>query len=88
VGQYLAFYVDLLFRILTYAIIARALLSWFPIAPGNPIARILFDVTEPILAPLRRVIPPLGGAMDITPIVAIIGLSVLGGILASSLVAL
>jgi YggT family protein len=87
VGQYLAFYVDLLFKILTYAIIARALLSWFPIAPGNPIARILFDVTEPILAPLRRIVPPLG-AMDITPIVAIIGLSVLGGILASSLVAL
>jgi YggT family protein len=83
----LAFYVDLLFKILTYAIIARALLSWFPIAPGNPIARILFDVTEPILAPLRRIVPPLG-AMDITPIVAIIGLSVLGGILASSLVAL
>lgn len=42
---------------------ARAILSWFPINAGTPIAniyRVLIDLTEPLLAPLRRVIPPAG----------------------------
>jgi YggT family protein len=42
---------------------ARAVMSWFPIRPGTPAATIygvLHDLTEPVLAPLRRVIPPAG----------------------------
>lgn len=42
---------------------ARAILSWFPIRPGSGFAsvyRVLIDLTEPLLAPLRRVIPPAG----------------------------
>ena len=70
--------VSWLLQILTFAIIARALLSWFSPAMDNPIARILFEVTEPILAPLRRVIPMIGGMLDITPIVAIFLLQILG----------
>ena len=41
----------------------RAVLSWFPIRPGTPLASIygvLHDLTEPVLAPMRRVIPPAG----------------------------
>jgi YggT family protein len=44
-------------------VIARALLSWFPIRPGTAFAsvyRVLIDLTEPIAGPLRRVIPPAG----------------------------
>ena len=46
------------------ALVARAILSWFPLSPGSaiaPVASFLFTITEPVLAPLRRVIPPLGG---------------------------
>jgi YggT family protein len=60
---FLRTFVDLLFQILILAIIARALLSWFPVRPGNPfyaLAVILHQITEPILAPLRRVIPMIG----------------------------
>jgi len=42
---------------------ARAVLSWFPVRPGTAMASvnaILRDVTEPVLAPVRRVIPPIG----------------------------
>ena len=42
---------------------ARAILSWFPIRPGTPwssLYGVLLDLTEPVLAPLRRVIPPAG----------------------------
>ena len=51
--------------LLIYLVIlgARAVLSWFPVRPGSPlegINRILFDLTEPLLRPVRRVIPPAG----------------------------
>ncbi len=67
---------DLLFTVLAFAIIARALLSWIPIDPYHPAVVILDQITEPFLAPLRRVIPPLG-MMDITPIVALILIQIL-----------
>jgi YggT family protein len=73
---YLETFVSLLFNILTLAILARVLLSWFQLSPTNPLIAILNEITEPILAPLRRVIPPLG-MIDITPIVAMILLNVL-----------
>ncbi len=62
---------DLLFQILTLAIIIRALLSWFNLPPTNPLVNLLYDITEPILSPLRRIVPRIG-MIDITPIVAII----------------
>jgi YggT family protein len=70
--------------VLTAAIFFRALLSWFPIDPHNPLVTLLYDVTEPILDPLRRVIPRLG-MIDITPLVAIILIQVLGNVAADAL---
>ncbi len=64
-------FISLLFQALIFAIVARALLSWFSLGPSNPLVRVLYDVTEPILAPLRRVIPTIG-MIDITPIAAIL----------------
>ena len=69
---------------LTAAIFFRALLSWFPIDPRNPLVTLLFDVTEPILDPLRRVIPRLG-MIDITPFVAMILIQVIGQFAAGEL---
>jgi YggT family protein len=63
--------IGILFQALILAIVARVLLSWFNLGPSHPLVRILYDVTEPILAPLRRVIPRIG-MFDITPIVAIL----------------
>jgi YggT family protein len=60
-----------LVQVLTFAVIARALLSWFPFPAGNPITNFLHAITEPILAPLRRVIPRIG-MLDITPLIAIL----------------
>ena len=54
-----------------FIIFLRAILSWFAIPPNNPIVIFLDRVTEPILAPLRRVIPRVG-MVDITPMVAIV----------------
>lgn len=82
--DYLRIFVDVLFNVLIFAILIDALISWFPIAPDHPIARLLDDITEPILAPLRRVVPRLG-MFDITPIVAMFVLEILQNIIDSGL---
>jgi YggT family protein len=63
--------VVILLTLLTWAIIIRAILSWFPISPDNPIIVILNYVTEPIIGPLRRIVPRIG-MMDLTPFVAVV----------------
>ena len=77
-------FVYAIFQVLTFAVLARVLMSWFPASPDNPLVRVLWQVTEPILAPLRRIIPRIG-MIDITPMVAIILLQVIGGVIARSL---
>ncbi|MHB8577875.1 MAG: YggT family protein [Dehalococcoidia bacterium] len=61
----------MLIRILLVAVFARAIISWFPLDSRSPIVTILNDVTEPVLAPLRRVIPRMG-MIDLTPMIAMI----------------
>ncbi|MBI4334038.1 MAG: YggT family protein [Chloroflexi bacterium] len=63
--------IEIVADILTFAIIARALLTWFPIRQDNPIVNLLNVITEPFLAPLRRIIPRIG-MIDISPLVAIL----------------
>ena len=70
-----------LIQLYIFAIFARIVLSWFPLSPGGPMASVfsfLYTITEPVLGPLRRVIPPLGG-FDLSPIVALIGLQLVAG---------
>jgi YggT family protein len=71
-------------QILSIAIFLRAILSWFVRDPRNPLVQLLDQVTEPILAPLRRVVPRVG-MVDITPLVAIILLQFLAQAVAQSL---
>lgn len=67
---------DLLFTVLSLAVIARALLSWFDPMMRYPISQLLVDLTEPIVGPIRRYVPPLGGTIDLSPIIALILLQV------------
>ena len=76
----------LFLQILWFAIFARAIISWFPIDPSAPVVRALDAITEPILEPLRRVVPRVG-MIDITPMVAIILIFVISAALRSSLAA-
>jgi YggT family protein len=72
-------------NLLTFALVGRALLSWFDPRMQWSISRILADITEPIIAPIRRVVPPLG-MIDISFIVAIILIQVLERLLRQALV--
>ena len=65
--------IDIIGTLLYAALIGRVLLSWFQIgrcSPLYPIVNVLYQVTEPILAPIRRVLPTFG-MMDFSPMVAI-----------------
>lgn len=63
------------FRLALYVlialIIARSLMTWFPVSPRNQFVQFLDRVTEPLLAPFRRLIPPIG-IFDVSSMVVII----------------
>jgi YggT family protein len=62
------------------ALFARIILSWFPISPGSAMAGVfsfLYTITEPVLGPVRRRIPPLG-MFDLSPLIVILGVQILG----------
>ena len=68
------------FWILKAALIVRVISSWLPISPFSGWVRWSYALSEPILAPLRRVVPNLGG-LDITPILAYFLLTITESIL-------
>ena len=78
-----------LLQLYLLVLIVRVVLSWFPISPDGPAATVvgfLYLVTDPVLGPLRRILPPLRMgtmALDLSPIVAFFGISILMGLLCS-----
>ena len=52
------------------AIFIQAILSW--VAPDGPLAGVLNALTFRVLAPIRRVVPPIGGSLDLSPLIAIV----------------
>ncbi len=67
-----------LVQVYSYVLLARALISWIPnLDPYNPIVQFLYQITEPVLEPVRRLIPPLGGMIDISIIVVFFALIIL-----------
>ena len=81
----LAGILNLIFMALTIALIGRALLSWFDPMMRHGISRLLVQITEPIVAPIRQFIPPLGGTFDVSLIVALVLLQVIERVILSSI---
>jgi len=73
-SSFLVFFVGALANILYVALIGRVLISWLNIGPSSPffpIVNVLYQITEPILAPIRRILPRFG-MLDLSPMVAIL----------------
>ena len=74
--------ISLAIDIYSYIIIARILMSWFPNSRDSSAGRFLFSVTEPVLAPARRIIPPIA-MIDFSAIAVIFALSLIQNIIIS-----
>ena len=88
VGNALLTAVDIIFGIASFAILARVLLSWLPMAgvridPYHPLIRILYEITDPILEPIRRF--TTFGMIDLSPIVALLLLWIIQSLLKMAL---
>ena len=73
--------IDMVFNILQIIIIVRVVLSWISHNPSNQFIRIIYQVSEPILKPLREILPITGMGFDLSPIVAFFLLGLLKKIL-------
>jgi YggT family protein len=77
-----------LLNLYVFVIFVRIILSWFPITPGTAMASIhsfVQALTEPVLAPIRRALPPARmGSMgfDFSPMIVIVGIYILQSIIA------
>ncbi len=80
----LASFVNLIVTVLSIAIIGRALMSWFDPGMQSPVGRLLHQITEPIIAPIRQVVPSLG-MFDISPIIALLLLRLIGTLINQAL---
>jgi YggT family protein len=76
VNEFLHVFVQLLVTVLWLLVIGRVLLSWVNPRFEGPVARFLYETTEPLLAPIRRVLPQ-SGMIDWSPLVLMLLLGVL-----------
>jgi len=67
-------FVDLVYRIYFYMVLIYVLMSWLPAVRESFVGEFLGKLVEPYLRPFRRLIPPIGGVLDISPIIALIAL--------------
>lgn len=70
-----------LLQIYSFLIILRAVVSWARLNPMNQYIRLLCDVTDPALKPIQAIIPPLGGSIDISPIIVLLLLQLIKGLI-------
>lgn len=81
----------LVFDVYFYAVFAWVILSWIRVSSSHPLGRVqvfLDRIIYPVILPLRRVIPPIrlgAGALDLSPIVLLIGIRLLRGLVAGLL---
>ncbi len=72
--------IDLLYWAFWILILARVILSFTQMSPYHPLRRMVYDLTEPILGPIRRFLPPMSG-LDFSPLIALLLLEVLRRVL-------
>lgn len=61
--------INLLFKLYSYVILARIVLSWIPLERNNLVVQFIYKITEPILAPFRIILPLGGMGLDLSPII-------------------
>jgi YggT family protein len=68
-----------LLQLYVLCVFGRIVLSWFPVSPGGPVAQIssvLYAITEPVLGPIRNILPSFG-MLDLSPMIVIFGVNLI-----------
>jgi len=68
-----------LINLYSLVVLVAVVMSWVQLPPSNPIAQLVYAVTEPLLRPIRRALPPMSG-LDFSPMVLLLGLQLLKGL--------
>jgi YggT family protein len=66
----------LILDVYSMVVFAAVIVSWLNLSPGNPIVRVTRALTEPVLEPIRKILPDLGG-IDLSPMVLLFGIQLL-----------
>ncbi|UCE20355.1 MAG: YggT family protein [Gemmatimonadota bacterium] len=77
----MAYFIVKLLNVYIIVILIRVVLSWVRPNPYNPFVQVIYKLTEPVLAPIRRIVPPFGGTIDVSPIILFIIIYVIISIL-------
>lgn len=81
--EFIPFLIVTLGRLYMFVLLARVLLSFVQIDPYHPAVQFLYQITEPVLQPLRQVLPPAGG-LDFSPFVAMLLVQLLTSVIATT----
>ena len=73
--------INLIFQILYMCLIVRVVLSWIDHNPNNEIILWVYKITDPIIRPIQRIMPPMSIGIDISPIIAFIALGFVKGLI-------
>ena len=73
---------DALLGAYSLILLGKAIVSWFPVNPYNPIVRLLDRLTEPVLTPVRKKVPPVAG-MDLSIVLVLVVISILRNMIRS-----
>lgn len=70
-------FISLALSVYSFILLARVLISWFPnVDPYHPAVRFLYEATEPVLAPVRQLLPPMAG-FDLSPVVVLVAINLI-----------
>ncbi len=73
----LASMIEMFVQVYSLIILARVLMSWINVDPNSQLGRVIFDLTEPVLAQVRNALPPAAG-LDFSPIIVMVLLQIIG----------
>ena len=76
--------INIAFEILTIIIFIRVMLSWFPHNPYKPLIKLIYQISNPVLNPIRNIVSPIEG-IDISPIILIFIIQLIKNIILKSL---
>ena len=73
-----------LLDIYSLLVFGSIIISWVKLPPDNPIASFIHSMTEPLLSPIRKIMPEMGG-LDVSPLVLLFGIRLVRGVIISAL---